>query len=228
MGDGQVKVVLFGATGMVGQGVLRECLINAEVESVLAVVRNAGLPPSGKLREIVHQDVFDLAAIEDRLTGYDACFFCLGVSSVGMQEETYRRVTYELTVSVAKTLARLNPTMTFIYVSGAGTDSTERGRSMWARVKGRTENALLQMPFKAVFLFRPAYIQPLHGIRTKTRWYGAAYAVMRPFYPLWKILFPNYVTTTECIGRAMLNVTMRGFPQPVLENRDINRMCGEI
>jgi uncharacterized protein YbjT (DUF2867 family) len=228
MGDGQVKVVLFGATGMVGQGVLRECLINAEVESVLAVVRNASLPPSGKLREIVHQDVFDLAAIEDRLTGYDACFFCLGVSSVGMQEETYRRVTYELTVSVAKTLARLNPTMTFIYVSGAGTDSTERGRSMWARVKGRTENALLQMPFKAVFLFRPAYIQPLHGIRTKTRWYGAAYAVMRPFYPLWKILFPNYVTTTECIGRAMLNVTMRGFTQPVLENRDINRMCGEI
>jgi uncharacterized protein YbjT (DUF2867 family) len=228
MGDGQVKVVLFGATGMVGQGVLRECLINAEVESVLAVVRNASLPPSGKLREIVHQDVFDLAAIEDRLTGYDACFFCLGVSSVGMQEETYRRVTYELTVSVAKSLARLNPTMTFIYVSGAGTDSTERGRSMWARVKGRTENALLQMPFKAVFLFRPAYIQPLHGIRTKTRWYGAAYAVMRPFYPLWKILFPNYVTTTECIGRAMLNVTMRGFTQPVLENRDINRMCGEI
>ena len=223
-----MKVVLFGATGMVGQGVLRECLINAEVESVLAVVRNASLPPSGKLREIVHQDVFDLAAIEDRLTGYDACFFCLGVSSVGMQEETYRRVTYELTVSVAKTLARLNPTMTFIYVSGAGTDSTERGRSMWARVKGRTENALLQMPFKAVFLFRPAYIQPLHGIRTKTRWYGAAYAVMRPFYPLWKILFPNYVTTTECIGRAMLNATMRGFTQPVLENRDINRMCGEI
>ena len=223
-----MKVVLFGATGMVGQGVLRECLINAEVESVLAVVRNASLPPSGKLREIVHQDVYDLAAIEDRLTGYDACFFCLGVSSVGMQEETYRRVTYELTVSVAKTLARLNPTMTFIYVSGAGTDSTERGRSMWARVKGRTENALLQMPFKAVFLFRPAYIQPLHGIRTKTRWYGAAYAVMRPFYPLWKILFPNYVTTTECIGRAMLNVTMRGFTQPVLENRDINRMCGEI
>src|SRR5580692_4317421 len=226
MGDGQVKVVLFGATGMVGQGVLRECLINAEVESVLAVVRNASLPPSGKLREIVHQDVFDLAAIEDRLTGYDACFFCLGVSSVGMQEETYRRVTYELTVSVAKTLARLNPTMTFIYVSGAGTDSTERGRSMWARVKGRTENALLQMPFKAVFLFRPAYIQPLHGIRTKTRWYGAAYSLMRPLYPLWKMLFPNYVTTTECLGRAMLNVTKRGCPKPVLENRDINQMCG--
>ncbi len=151
-----MKVVLFGATGMVGQGVLRECLLDPDVESVLAVVRNASLPQHDKLREIVHQDVFDLAAIEDRLSGYDACFFCLGVSSVGMKEETYRRVTYDLTVSVAKTLAKLNPTMTFIYVSGAGTDSTERGRSMWARVKGRTENALLQMPFKAVFLFRPA------------------------------------------------------------------------
>ena len=143
-----------------------------------------------------------------------------------MKEETYRRVTYDLTVSVAKTLAKLNPTMTFIYVSGAGTDSTERGRLMWARVKGRTENALLQMRFKAVFLFRPGYVQLLHGIRTKTRWYGAAYALMRPLYPLWKMLFPNYVTTTECVGRAMLNVTKRGFPKPVLENRDINRMCG--
>jgi uncharacterized protein YbjT (DUF2867 family) len=140
---------------MVGQGVLRECLLDPDVESVLAVVRNASLPPHDKLRGIVHQDVYDLAAIEDRLSGYDACFFCLGVSSVGMKEETYRRVTYDLTVSVAKTLAKLNSTMTFIYVSGAGTDSTERGRLMWARVKGRTENALLQMRFKAVFLFRP-------------------------------------------------------------------------
>jgi len=136
-------------------------------------------------------------------------------------------VTYDLTVSVAKTFAKLNPRMTFIYVSGAGTDSTERGRSMWARLKGRTENALLQMPFKAVHLFRPGYIQPLHGIRTKTRWYGAAYALMKPLYPFLKMLFPNYVTTTECVGRAMLNVTNRGFPKPVLENRDINRMCAK-
>jgi len=222
-----VKVLLFGATGMVGQGVLRECLLDPEVESVLAVVRNASLPQHDKLCEIVHQDVCDLAAIEDRLSGYDACFFCLGVSSVGMKEETYRRVTYDLTVSVAKTLAKLNPTMTFIYVSGAGTHSAERGRSLWARVKGRTENALLQMPFKAVFLFRPAYIQPLDGIRTKTRWYGAVYAVMRPFYPVLKMLFPNYVTTTECVGRAMLNVTKRGFPKTVLENLDINVMCAK-
>jgi len=136
-------------------------------------------------------------------------------------------VTYDLTVSVARTLANLNPTMTFIYVSGAGTDSTERGRLMWARVKGRTENALLQMRFKAVFLLRPGYVQLLHGISTKTAWYGAFYAVVRPFYPLLKTLVPNYVTTTECVGRAMLNVTKRGFPNPVLENRDINVMCAK-
>jgi uncharacterized protein YbjT (DUF2867 family) len=212
---------------MVGQGVLRECLLDPDVDSVLAVVRNASLPQHDKLREIVQQDVFDLVAIEDKLSGYDACFFCLGVSSVGMKEETYRRVTYDLTVSVARTLANLNPTMTFIYVSGAGTDSTERGRLMWARVKGRTENTLLQMRFKAVFLFRPGYVQLLHGIRTKTAWYGAAYALMRPLYPLWKMLFPNYVTTTECVGRAMLNVTKRGFAKPVIENRDINVMCAK-
>ena len=211
---------------MVGQGVLRECLLDPNVESVLAIVRNSCLPQHERLREIVHQDVSDLSMIEDRLSGYDACFFCLGVSSVGMKEEAYRRVTYDLTISVARTLAKLNPPMTFIYVSGAGTDSTERGRLMWARVKGRTENALLQMPFKAVFLFRPGYVQPLHGIRTKTRLYGAAYALMRPLYPLWKMLFPNYVTTTECVGRAMLSVTKQGFPTPVLENRDINQMCG--
>jgi hypothetical protein len=132
---------------------------------------------------------------------------------------------YDLTVTVARTLAKLDSTMTFIYVSGAGTDSTERGRMMWARVKGRTENALLQMPFKAVYLFRPGYIQPLHGIRTKTRWYGAAYALMKPLCPLLTTFFPNYVATTECVGRAMLNVTNRGFAKPVLENRDINRMC---
>jgi hypothetical protein len=142
-----------------------------------------------------------------------------------MKEEEYRRLTYDLTVSVARILAKLNPTMTFIHVSGAGTDSTERGRLMWARVKGRTENSLLQMPFKATYLFRPAYIQPLHGVRAKTAWYGAAYALMKPLYPLLKMLFPNYVTTTKCVGRAMLNVIKRGFPKPVLENRDINQMC---
>jgi uncharacterized protein YbjT (DUF2867 family) len=211
---------------MVGQGVLRECLLDANVEGVLAIVRNSSLPKHEKLHEIVHKDLSHLSTIEGTLSGYDACFFCLGVSALGMKEEMYRRVTYDLTISVAGTLVKLNPKMTFIYVSGAGTDSTERGRLMWARVKGRTENALLQMPFKAVYLFRPAYIQPLHGIRTKTAWYGAVYALARPLYPLLK-LFPNYVTTTECVGHAMLKVTKHGFLKPVLENRDINVMCAK-
>lgn len=210
---------------MVGQGVLRECLLGPEVESLLTIGRTGTAQQHEKLHEIVLNDLSDLSSIEGRLAGYDACFFCLGVSSVGMKEEAYRRVTYDLTISVATTLARLNPTMTFIYVSGAGTDSTERGRSMWARVKGKTENALLRMPFKAVYIFRPGYIQPLHGIRTKTKWYGAMYAIMGPLYPLWKLLFPKYVTTTECLGRAMLNVVKQGARKSVLENQDINTLC---
>jgi hypothetical protein len=142
-----------------------------------------------------------------------------------MNEEAYRRVTYDLTISVASTLARLNPGMTLIYVSGARTDSTERGRVMWARVKGKTENALLQMPFRSAYMFRPAYIQPLHGIRTKTRWYGIVYEVLGPLYPGLKRFFPKYVTTTECVGRAMLEVAKRGAPKSVLENADINDIC---
>jgi uncharacterized protein YbjT (DUF2867 family) len=220
-----VKVIILGATGMVGQGVLRECLLDPEVGSVLIIGRSATGQQHEKLNEIVLSDLFDLSEVEDRLSGYDACFFCLGVSAVGMKEQAYRRVTYDLTISVARPLATLNPTMTFIYVSGASTDSTERGRVMWARVKGQTENGLLEMPFKAVYMFRPGYIQPLHGIRTKTKWYGAVYAMMGPFYPLWKWLFPKYVTTTECIGRAMLNVAKRGAAKSVLENQDINGVC---
>lgn len=220
-----MKVILLGATGMVGQGVLRECLLDPEVESVLAIGRSATGQQHKKLHEILHKDLSDLSAIEGRLSGYDACFFCLGVSAVGMNEQAYRRVTYDLTISAAGTLAKLNPTMTFIYVSGAGTDSTERGRMMWARVKGKTENALLQMPFKAAYMFRPAYIQPLHGIRTKTKWYRALYAMMGPLYPVWKLLLPKYVTTTECVGRAMLKVAKRGAPKRVLENQDINSIC---
>jgi uncharacterized protein YbjT (DUF2867 family) len=220
-----VKVILLGATGMVGQGVLRECLLDPEVERVLVIGRNATGQKHEKLHEIVLSDLVDLSAIEGRLSGYDACFFCLGVSAVAMKEESYRRVTYDLTISVARIMSRLNPGMTFIYVSGANTDSTERGRMMWARVKGQTENSLLQMPFKAAYMFRPGYIQPLHGIRTKTRWYGVIYAMMGPLYPVWKLLFPKYVTTTECLGRAMLNVAKRGAPKSVLENQDINNIC---
>jgi uncharacterized protein YbjT (DUF2867 family) len=224
-GGHQVKVILFGATGMVGQGVLRECLLAGAVDSVLAIGRTATAQQRAKLQEIVRSDLFDLSTIENRLAGFDACFFCLGVSAAGMSEQDYRRTTYELTMSVARTLVKLNPTMTFIYVSGAGTDSTERSRMMWARVKGKTENDLLRMSFRAAYMFRPGYIQPLHGIRTKTKWYGALYAVMRPLYPILKRLLPNYVTTTECVGRAMLNVARHGAPKRFLENRDINGLC---
>ncbi len=220
-----MKVILFGGTGMVGQGVLRECLLDPGVENVLAVGRIATGQRHEKLQEIVQPDLSGLSASEARLSGYDACFFCLGVSSAGMSEQEYRRVTYDLTISTAETLARLNPAMTFIYVSGAGTDSTERGRSMWARVKGQTENALLRMPFKAAYMFRPAYIQPLHGIRTKTPLYRAFYAMLKPLYPLWKLLLPKYVTTTECVGRAMIEVARRGAPKRVLESQDIGDIC---
>jgi uncharacterized protein YbjT (DUF2867 family) len=220
-----VKVILFGATGMVGQGVLRECLLDSGVEQVLAIGRSATGQQHAKLQEVVQSDLFDLSSIEGRLAGFDACFFCLGVSAAGMSEQDYRRITYELTMSVAKTMAKLNPEMTFIYVSGAGTDSAERSRMMWARVKGKTENDLLKMPFQAAYMFRPGYIQPLHGIRTKTKWYGALYAVMGPLYPMWKRLLPNYVTTTECVGRAMLNVARHGAPKRFLENQDINGLC---
>ncbi len=207
---------------MVGQGVLRECLLDPNVRSVLVIGRSATGQRHEKLREIVHQDFFDFSAIEPELTGLDACFFCLGVSSAGMTEERYRRVTYDITMAAAQTLVRLNPGMTFLFVSGAGTDSTERGRTMWARVKGATENALLRLPFKAAYMFRPAVIQPLHGIRSKTRIYRALYAVTRPLLPVLKTLFPKYVTTTEQLGRAMIEVAKRGAPQRILESRDIN------
>lgn len=211
---------------MVGQGALRECLLDRDVEAVLTIGRLVTGQQHAKLQEIASTNLFDLSAIEGRLSGFDACLFCLGVSAAGMNEQAYRRITYELTMSVARTLVRLNPGMTFIYVSGAGTDSSERSRMMWARVKGKTENDLLKMPFRAAYMFRPGYIQPLHGIRTKTKWYGALYAVMGPLYPIWKRLLPKYVTTTECVGRAMLKVVRQGAANRFLENQDINRLCG--
>jgi len=218
-----MKVILLGATGMVGQGVLRECLLEPEVESVLAVGRGKTGQQHEKLNEIVTDNLWDLAPIEANLSGLDACFFCLGVSAAGKSEEEYRRVTYDLTLSAARILLRQNPRMTFIYVSGMGTDSTERGRMMWARVKGKTENDLLKLPFKAAYMFRPGYIQPLDGIRTKTKWYGLLYAMMAPLYPLWKALFPKYVTTTEQVGRAMIRVAKQGAAKSVRESEDISR-----
>lgn len=230
-----MKVIVFGATGMVGQGVLRECLLDETVESVLVVGRTPLAPSEAitkaghrdKLREIVHDDLFDLSAIEGELSSYDACFFCIGVSAAGMKEADYRRVTYDLTLAVAKTLAGRNPNMTFVYVSGAGTDSTGKGRVMWARVKGDTENALLALPFRRSFMFRPAFIQPMHGIQSKTKLYRVAYAVTTPLYPLWKTIFPTFVTTTEQVGRAMLQVAKHGALEQVIENSAINRLAKE-
>jgi len=219
-----MKVIFFGATGMVGQGVLRECLLDPEVECVLSIARSSIGQRHEKVRELVLKDLSALSSVEDQLSGYDACFFCLGVSAVGMNEHDYTRVTYDLTLSVATTLCKVNPAMTFIYVSGAGTDSTGQGRIMWARVKGKTENALLALPFKAAYMFRPGYIQPMHGVRTKTRWYGMLYTVMAPLYPVWKALFPRLVITTEQVGRAMIRVAGYGAPKRILETSDLNAL----
>src|ERR1700752_4565789 len=170
-----MKVILFGGSGMVGQGVLHECLVDASVESVLSVGRSPLGVQHAKLREVLHKDFTDYSAIEPQLAGYDACFFCLGVSSIGMDAERYRHLTYDITMAAAKTLARLNPGMVFTYVTGRGTDSTEQGSLMWARVKGKTENDLLKLPFKAAYMFRPGGIPPLHGVRSKTGWINAIY-----------------------------------------------------
>ncbi len=219
-----MKVILFGATGMVGQGVLRECLLDESVESVLAVGRSATGQRHEKLRELVHNDFFDYSAIEGQLSGFDACFFCLGVSSAGMAEERYRHLTYDLTLAAAQVLARLNPGMTFIYVSGLGADSTERGRIMWARVKGATENALLRLPFKAAYMFRPGFIQPLNGIKSKTKLYRILYALTSPLFGVLSALFPGAMTTTEQLGRAMIEIARQGAPKSILESRDIGNV----
>ena len=219
-----MKIILFGATGMVGQGVLRECLLAPDVEQVLTVGRSATGQQSPKLHELVHKDFTDFSAVERELSGYDACFFCLGVSSAGMKEADYHHVTYDYALAAARTLAKASPGMTFIYVSGAGTDSTEKGRSMWARVKGKTENALLQLPFKAAYMFRPGFIQPMHGIKSKTPLYRAIYSVMGPLYPVLKAVVPKVVTTTEQVGRAMLKVARQGAPNRIVENHDINTL----
>jgi len=216
-----MKVILFGATGMVGRGVLLECLRDERVAQILVVGRATTGVVDTRLREIQHADLFDLAPIASEFDGFDACFFCVGVSSVGMSEPDYRRITYDLTLAVAGTVAERCPGATFVYVSGAGTDSSERGRVRWARVKGATENALAALPLRCYF-FRPGYIQPMHGVRSKTRLYAVIYRVVAPLYPLLRRLFPRAVTTTEAIGRAMIVVADRGAPRPVLENVDIN------
>jgi len=215
-----MRVLLFGATGMLGQGVLLECLRDPAVELVVTVGRTATAINHPRVQEIVHADLGDLSAIQGRLSDFDACFYCLGVSSAGMKEADYARVTFGFTLAAGQALARLNPGMTFIYISGSGTDGTERGRSMWARVKGRTENALLALPLKA-YMFRPGFIEPMDGIRSKTRSYRVFYAVLKPLLPVLRRALPNQVLSTREIGQAMLAVAKRGYAKPVLETRDI-------
>lgn len=218
-----MRVLIFGATGMVGGGVLRECLHADDVELVQTVGRTPTMQTHPKLREIIHANLWDYTRIEPELTGFDACFFCLGVSSPGMTEADYTHLTYDLTLAAATTLVHVNPAMTFVYVSGAGTDSSETDRQMWPRVKGRTENALRRLPFKAVYLFRPGIIQPLHGIRSKTASYRVFYTLTAPLLPLLRALLPNLILTTEQVGKAMLAVARTGWRTPVLEAPDIRR-----
>ncbi len=218
-----MKVILFGATGMVGAGVLHECLRDDRVREVLSVQRTATGTRHPKLHELIRGDFYDYQDAGDAFRRADACFFCLGVTAVGKTEAEYHRLTFDLTLAAARVLAEVSPGMTFCYVSGQGTDSTERGRTMWARVKGKTENALLALPLKA-YMLRPGYIQPMHGIRSKTRVYRLFYQAMAPLYPVLRRLTPNLVTTSEAVGRAMIGLALRGYSSRILEVRDINRV----
>ena len=219
-----MKVLLFGATGMIGQAVLRECLLDPGVQTVCAIGRSSCGVKHVKFREILHADLFQYGGIEDQLRGLDACFFCLGVSSAGLSEREYERLTYTLTMAASEMLARLNPAMTFIYVSGAGTDSSEKGKVAWARIKGRTENAIQRLPFHATYMFRPAAVLPMHGERPRAAVYRIAYAVLRPLLPVLRRLMPRYVVTTEEFGRAMIRAARDGAPKPVLESSDIGAL----
>jgi uncharacterized protein YbjT (DUF2867 family) len=220
----RVKIILFGATGMVGQGTLLECLDDPEVERVLAVVRRPTGKAHEKLEELVVKDFTDYSAVEARLRGYDACLFCLGVSAAGMKEQEYRRITYDYTLAAAKTLARLNPALTFCYVSGAGTDSSEKGWQMWARVKGKVENDLLALPLGAAFMFRPGFIQPVRGVVSSTGWYRAIYAAAGWMYPALSRVFPKSLLTSATLGRALLVAAKHGAPKRVLEAADIHAL----
>jgi hypothetical protein len=216
----KIKTIIFGSTGMVGEGVLLETLKHPDVESVLAISRKPCNVKHHKLKELIHKDFFDYSTIEEHLKGYNACLFGLGVSSVGMNEKDYTRITYDLTMSAASTLSKLNPSMTFCYISGTGTD--EKGRLMWARVKGKTENDLAKLPFKAVYSFRPGLMKPTKGQKNvKT-----IFKVLGSLYPVWKFLSPKNVCTLEDLGLAMINASLYGCPKRILENLDITQLAG--
>ncbi|WP_145491915.1 Rossmann-fold NAD(P)-binding domain-containing protein [Yersinia rohdei] len=220
-----MKIMIFGASGMLGQGVVRECLLAADVSGVAVVTRQALAISNPKLQQIVTPDPTKFSLSREDIRQYDACFFCLGVSATGMTEEKYRQLTYELTLNVASQLQQANPAMAFIYVSGAGTDSSEQGKVMWARVKGKTENALLKLGFAHAWMFRPAIIQPLNGARSKTASYRIFYQLLTPLFPLLKYLFPTAILTTEDMGKAMLNAVRYGYDKPILEKGDISQLA---
>jgi len=217
-----MKVILFGATGMVGASVLIECLDDERVESVLAVGRKASGVTHPKVRDLVHADLLDYADIRQQFRGFDSCFYCLGVSTVGQDEASYTRITYDITIAAATALAEVNPGMTFCFVSAAGADSTERGRVMWTRVKGKTENRLFTLPLNA-YMFRPGLIQPRKGVRSRTAWYNMFYAIMAPIYPIVRPFAGAFMTTTEDLGKAIISVAAAGFDKRILESSDINR-----
>ncbi len=211
---------------MVGQSVLRECLLDPQINQVLSIGRTASTQSHQKFHEHVLKDITDLSALTDELSSIDACFFCLGVSSVGMSEEKYQAITYDLTMNIATTLVNIQPKMTFVYVTGASTDSTEKGSSMWARVKGKTENALLKLPFKSAFMFRPGAILPKNGVKSKTKLYQTFIVILSPIFPLLQKWFPNAVIDSEQIGRAMISVARAGYPKAILESTDIRDASG--
>ncbi|WP_339815299.1 NAD-dependent epimerase/dehydratase family protein [uncultured Imperialibacter sp.] len=217
----KIRAIVTGASGMVGEGIMHECLNHPDVEKVLVIGRKPCGTTHHKLTEIIHKDFFDLSPVADQLKGYNACYFCLGVSSVGMKEPEYKKLTYDLTLHAAELLAGLNPDMTFCYVSGAATDSSEKGKSMWARVKGKTENDLLKLPFKAAYMFRPGYMQPTPGLSNTLKYYK----YITWMYPFLKTVFPGSVSTLADLGQAMLGVTLKGYDKKVLEVRDIKAVA---
>jgi len=221
----KLKVIIIGSTGMVGKGVLLECLDSPEVESILVINRRTLDIKIDKISEIILEDFFDLTSVQEKLRGYHACFFCLGVSAFGMSETDYTHITYDLTIKFANSLLKINPGISFCYVSGQGTDSSENSRIMWARVKGLTENALLAMPFSKSYMFRPGFIQPMKGIKSSTKMYNVLYAVFKPLYPLLKFIFPKLITSTVQVGKAMINSIVFGYDKIHLDNNDINQLA---
>lgn len=213
----KIKAIVTGATGMVGEGVLHECLLHPDVEEVLILTRKPSGVNHPKVKELIHADFYDLSAIAAKLSGYNACFFCLGVSSVGMNETDYTKQTYTLTMHVAGVLSKQNQDMTFCYISGAATDASEKGRIMWARVKGKTENDLQKLPFKRVYLFRPGYMQPTRGLKNVLKYYK----YVSWMYPFLRVVFPSGVSTLKELALAMINSVRVGYEKSVLEVKDI-------